>query len=167
MAQSTGWTVSEAAGTVIVRDGSGDRPVRRGTVIAEGATLSTGPGARAVVVRGKDFMTVNANSRVRIPVPADKRGMFDVLQEWGNALFRGTYARPMYEGELRATIGRSAFAAAATPPRATSADGSPSRTMDARPPHPARQGVLRLPPPLRRGGVPLHRLRAGYRGDRR
>ena len=88
MAQSTGWTVSEAAGTVIVRDGSGDRPVRRGTVIAEGATLSTGPGARAVVVRGKDFMTVNANSRVRIPVPADKRGMFDVLQEWGNALFQ-------------------------------------------------------------------------------
>jgi len=87
-AQSANWTVSEAAGKVLVRDASGDHPVSRGALVAAGATLSTGPGSRAVVVRGKDFVTVSANSRIRIPLPTQKRGMFEVLQEWGNAIFQ-------------------------------------------------------------------------------
>jgi hypothetical protein len=88
LAQGAGWTVSEASGTVVVQDAGGKRAAQRGTVIAEGATLSTGAGARAVVVRGKDFMTVNANSRVRIPAAAEQRGVLDVLQDWGNAIFQ-------------------------------------------------------------------------------
>ena len=33
-------------------------------------------------------VTVAANSRVRIPAAAQKQGMFEVIQEWGNAIFQ-------------------------------------------------------------------------------
>ena len=88
-AQGANWTVSEAAGTVTVGTATATMPIRRGGQVPAGAVLSTGAGSRAVLVRGKDFMTVNANSRVRIPVSEQKGGgLFDVLQEWGNAIFK-------------------------------------------------------------------------------
>jgi len=88
IAQVAQWTLSEASGRVLVRDTGGEHAGRRGMTVAPGATLSTGPGARAVVVRGKDFVTVAANSRVRIPTAAQNSGGFDVVQEWGNAVFQ-------------------------------------------------------------------------------
>ncbi|RYG89085.1 MAG: hypothetical protein EON59_02290, partial [Alphaproteobacteria bacterium] len=87
-AQASNWTVSEAAGQVMVRDASGERRAQRGAVVAAGALVATGPGAKAVLVRGKDFVTVAANSRVRIPLAVQKRGMFEIIQEWGNAIFQ-------------------------------------------------------------------------------
>lgn len=87
-AQVAQWTVSEASGRVTVRDASGEHAARRGNLVSPGATLSTGPGARAVVVRGKDFVNVAANSRIRIPTAAQNSGGFDVVQEWGNAVFQ-------------------------------------------------------------------------------
>lgn len=88
-AEVPAWTVSEAAGTVAIRSGNEAVPARRGTTVPAGAILTTGPGSRAVVFRGKDFMTVSANSRVRLPTPQEAGGsLFDVLQEWGNALFQ-------------------------------------------------------------------------------
>ncbi len=68
----------------------------RAETIASAAAPSSRPGrpcrpvssSRAVVVRGKDFVTVAANSRIRIPTAEQKRGMFEVLQEWGNAVFQ-------------------------------------------------------------------------------
>jgi hypothetical protein len=51
--------------------------------------LETGPSSRAVVVRGKDFVTVAPSSRIRIPMAqTQEAGLFDVLQEWGNAIFQ-------------------------------------------------------------------------------
>lgn len=44
--------------------------------------------------------------------------------EWGNVLVRGSYVRPLRDGELRATVGHSGFAAAATPPRRASASNA-------------------------------------------
>ena len=86
--QSLDWKVSEVAGKVVIRDGAGERVASRGTAIAPGAILATGAGGRAVIVRGKDFVTVSASSRLRIPAVAEKRGLFEVLQEWGNAVFQ-------------------------------------------------------------------------------
>jgi hypothetical protein len=88
IAQVAQWTLSEASGRVIVRDAGGEHAARRGSLVVPGATLSTGPGSRAVVVRGKDFVTVAANSRIRIPTADQNSGGFDVVQEWGNAVFQ-------------------------------------------------------------------------------
>ncbi|WP_197432042.1 FecR family protein, partial [Sphingomonas sp. CCH15-F11] len=88
LAQGNGWTISEASGPVTIQDAAGKHAAKRGTPVAEGATVATGAGGRVVVVRGKDFMTVNANSRVRIPQATAQRGVVDVLQDWGNAIFQ-------------------------------------------------------------------------------
>ncbi|MCW3848860.1 FecR family protein [Sphingomonas sp. LB-2] len=88
-AQGANWVVSEAAGKVVVHDASGDHPAKRGTVVPVGGTLTTGAASRAVMVRGKDFATVSANSRVRIPTAQQTQGgRFAVIQEWGNVVFQ-------------------------------------------------------------------------------
>ena len=88
MAQTGGWKITEASGRVIVRDAGGERPVARGAAVPAGSTLSTGPGARAVMVRGEDFVTVSANSRMRVPDAAQATGLLQMIGEWGSAVFR-------------------------------------------------------------------------------
>ncbi|MEO7689752.1 MAG: FecR family protein [Sphingomonas sp.] len=87
-AQSAGWTISEASGRVVIRDSAGDHPGARGAAIPSGATVMTGPNGRAILVRGQDFVTLSANARMRLPVAAQSGGLFQMIQEWGNALFR-------------------------------------------------------------------------------
>src|SRR4051812_18512180 len=87
-AQSASWTISEASGRVVIRDGAGDHAGARGAAVQAGATVMTGPSARAVLVRGKDFVTLSANARMRLPEAAKAGGLFQMIQEWGNALFR-------------------------------------------------------------------------------
>ncbi|WP_169804953.1 FecR family protein, partial [Sphingomonas asaccharolytica] len=86
-AQSADWTVSEASGRVVVRDAAGDHPVVRGTAIRAGTTLLTGVSSRAVLVRGEDFVTVSAASRIRVP-DAKAPGMVQMFLEWGTGLFK-------------------------------------------------------------------------------
>src|SRR5688572_13834295 len=88
-AQSGAWTVSEVSGRVTIRDGSEVETASRGSTVSAGEVVETGAGSRAVVVRGKDFVTVAPNSRIRIPAEQTREaGIFDVLQEWGNAIFQ-------------------------------------------------------------------------------
>ena len=79
---------SEAAGSVTVTEAGRPQAAQRGMHVAPGATVATGNGARAVIVRGRDFVTVAANSRVRVPVAAEKQGLVEMIQEWGNAIFQ-------------------------------------------------------------------------------
>ena len=88
-AQTGLWTVSEVSGRVTLKSDKGTEPVSRGEAVHPGAVLETGPGARAVIVRGKNFVTVAPNSRVRVPAAQTREaGLFDVLHEWGNAIFQ-------------------------------------------------------------------------------
>ena len=88
-AQTASWIVSEVSGRVILREGSKTGPVARGSVVAAGDIVETAAGGHAVIVRGKDFVTVAPNSRIRIPdAKAPEAGLFDVIEEWGNALFQ-------------------------------------------------------------------------------
>lgn len=88
-AQGAGWTISEVAGTVTLKTRETTVQVRRGSAVPAGAVLATGPGSRVVAVRGRDFITVNANSRVQVPGAGDQSaGFFDILQDLGNALFQ-------------------------------------------------------------------------------
>lgn len=87
-AQSLDWVVSDAAGSVSVVEEGKSQPVHRGAHIIPGAVLVTGMSSRAVVTRGHDFVTVSANSRVRIPTAAQKQGLLEIVLEWGNSIFQ-------------------------------------------------------------------------------
>ena len=82
------WTVSEASGRVMVTDASGARTATRGMTVPAGASVTTESGARAVLVRGQEFVTISPNSRLRLVAEAQSAGLIQVLQDWGNALFR-------------------------------------------------------------------------------
>ena len=87
-AQSAPWTISEASGRVVIRDSAGDHAGARGATVPAGATVMTGTTGRAILVRGQDFVTLSANARMRLPGAAQAGGLFQMIQEWGNALFR-------------------------------------------------------------------------------
>jgi hypothetical protein len=87
-AQTGAWAVSEASGRVMIRDAAGERAAQRGSQVPAGATVLTGAGARAVLVRGEDFVTVAPNSRLRVPAAEQAAGLFQMIEEWGNAVFK-------------------------------------------------------------------------------
>jgi hypothetical protein len=87
-AQTGAWAVSEASGRVVIRDAARERAAQRGSQVPAGATVLTGAGARAVLVRGEDFVTVAPNSRLRVPAAEQAAGLFQMIEEWGNAVFK-------------------------------------------------------------------------------
>ena len=94
LAQSASWTVSEARGPVTIERAQGRQAATSGAVVQPGDAIVTGAGGRAVLVQQKDFVTVAANSRIRIPRQAGESGLTRFFQEIGNAVFnvekRGT-----------------------------------------------------------------------------
>ena len=94
IAQSADWTVSEARGPVSIISAQGFEAATRGAGVNPGDTIVTGRGGRAVLVHKKDFVTVAANSRVRIPREGAQTGITRFFQEIGSAIFnvekRGT-----------------------------------------------------------------------------
>lgn len=89
-AQETPWRVTEVSGNVRIADAAGNRPATRGALLSSGATIATAGGARAVLVRGQDYVTVSPNSRLRVPTEAQhgRTGLIQMLTDWGTALFR-------------------------------------------------------------------------------
>ncbi|WP_375421222.1 FecR domain-containing protein [uncultured Sphingomonas sp.] len=88
LAQSQIWRISETAGAVSVRRGTEIKPAARNAVLAPGDAVVTGPGARAVLVHDRDFVTVSANSRVSVPLVQEATGFTRIVQDIGNAIFR-------------------------------------------------------------------------------
>src|SRR3712207_2605454 len=87
LAQST-WTISEASGQVFLQRGGERVAARRGATITTGDTIATGANGRAVLVHNKDFVTVAANSRIRIPAAETGSTITRFFQDLGNAVFR-------------------------------------------------------------------------------
>ncbi|RYG85175.1 MAG: hypothetical protein EON59_12750, partial [Alphaproteobacteria bacterium] len=87
IAQSADWLVSETRGPVTIVTSQGREAATRGAGVNPGDTIVTGPGGRAVLVHKKDFVTVAANSRVRIPREGAQTGITRFFQEFGNAIF--------------------------------------------------------------------------------
>ena len=86
-AQDGPWTVSEAKGVVTVIDTRGQRPAKAGMQLASGATIRTDARASAVLVRGKEFVTLRQNAQLRIAPAVRERGVIQILQDYGSALF--------------------------------------------------------------------------------
>lgn len=88
LAQSAQWTLSEASGDVTVARGTVRVKATRGMVLGIGEAVVTGANGRAVLVHAKDFVTVAANSRVRLPQEAKAAALTRFFQDMGNAIFR-------------------------------------------------------------------------------
>ena len=87
LAQNGAWTVSEAKGTVTVIDARGQRSAKAGTELLSGATVRTAARSSAVLVRGREFVTLRQNAQLRIPEAARERGLVQIIQDYGSALF--------------------------------------------------------------------------------
>ena len=87
LAQSGPWVVSEAQGQVAVRSGAASVAARRGVQVPAGSVVTTGADGNAVLVRGREFVTVRRNSQIRIPAGGEERSIIQIVQDWGSALF--------------------------------------------------------------------------------
>ena len=88
-AQSPAWRLSEAAGDVQVIVNGRSSPALRDTLVMEGALITTGAEARAVIVRGKQFVVISPGSRLRVPAtPESSTGMLQLIVEFGTSLFK-------------------------------------------------------------------------------
>jgi hypothetical protein len=83
------WIVTEISGDVHAQSASGMSPsLARGSVLEAGRTIETGPGARLVLMHGKDLVTVSPNSEFRIPPSADPGERINFIQTLGTILYR-------------------------------------------------------------------------------
>ena len=88
-APAPAWTVSEASGDVRLVENGKTRAARRGALLSSGSIIATGANARAVIVRGKEFVVVSPRSQIRVPAPAEARGgIIQMIADYGTALFR-------------------------------------------------------------------------------
>ena len=88
LAQTPAWRISEVSGQVTIIENGGSRAATRGMLLAQGSTIATAAQARAVVVRGQEFVVVSPRSRLRIPQAQTSGGIVQMLTDWGTALFR-------------------------------------------------------------------------------
>src|SRR3546814_12856016 len=61
------WKVSEVTGDVHLTHDGRSRAATKGALLSSGAVIATGPKARAVIVRGQEFVVVSPSSQLRVP----------------------------------------------------------------------------------------------------
>jgi collagen type III alpha len=82
------WTISESSGPVSVGSRGAIKIGTRGNTLSVGDTVTTGPGGRAVIVRGGEYLVLAPNTRLRVADPAQSSGLMQIIEEAGNILFR-------------------------------------------------------------------------------
>ena len=89
-AGAPGWTISESSGRVVVLRSGVSQIAIRGGLLSPGDLVSTAGNARAVLVRGGEYLVVSPNSRIRIADPVTSGGFTQIIQDLGNTVFRIT-----------------------------------------------------------------------------
>ncbi len=121
MAQEAQWSVQPLDGPVRVRVGDGPwRRINQPTAAGPGTEIETGAGARAVISRLGDTITVAPNSRLMVPVPKAGEPTPNILQALGTALYRmltrvGGNQFEVQTPYLAAIIKGTVFAVSVTP----------------------------------------------------
>ena len=82
------WKMSEASGQVTVASSGLVRGAARGATLTAGDVISTGAKGRAVIVRGQEYLVVAPNTRIRVADPAKSGGMTQIIEQFGNVIFR-------------------------------------------------------------------------------
>ncbi len=119
IANESTWTVSEMSGSVQVAHRGMSRIATRGLSVTAGDTVTTGPGARAVLVRGTEYMMVAAGSRLQLQPEAQSSGLTQMIEEFGNVVFMiKKKTTPHFEVRtpyLAAVVKGTTFAVGVTP----------------------------------------------------
>ena len=87
IAKESTWTVSEMSGSVQVAHRGMSRIATRGLAVTAGDTVTTGLGARVVLVRGTEYMMVAAGSRLQLQPEVQSSGLTQMIEEFGNVVF--------------------------------------------------------------------------------
>ncbi len=82
------WRVSEVSGSVRLTESGVSRNAIRGALLSSGSVIATAPGARAVIVRGEEFVVISPNSQLRVPAAAEANGVMQMIEDFGVALFK-------------------------------------------------------------------------------
>ena len=82
------WVVTEAAGSVQVHRAGHEASIARGTVLSPGDVVTTGAASRAVLVRGQEYVIVSPATRLRLPETEESRGLIQIVEDYGRAMFR-------------------------------------------------------------------------------
>jgi hypothetical protein len=87
-AAAPAWKVSETSGEVRLVENGRARPATKGALLTSGSTIATGPGARAVIVRGEEFVVISPRSQLRVPAESSSNGIMQLIEDFGTALFK-------------------------------------------------------------------------------
>jgi len=83
------WRVSEATGQVQLLENGQARAARKGALLSSGSVIATAANARAVIVRGKEFVVISPSTRIRVPLAEESRGgLMQMITEFGTSLFK-------------------------------------------------------------------------------
>ena len=82
------WQVSEASGEVRLTQNGQSRAAVRGALLASGATITTGAKARAVIVRGEEFVVISPGSQLRVPAANSPNTVMQMIEDFGTAVFK-------------------------------------------------------------------------------
>ena len=119
IANESTWTVSEMSGSVQVAHRGMSRIATRGLSVTAGDTVTTGLGARAVLVRGTEYMMVAAGSRLQLQPEVQSSGLTQMIEEFGNVVFMiKKKTTPHFEVRtpyLAAVVKGTTFAVGVTP----------------------------------------------------
>ena len=88
LAATPAWKVSEVSGDVRMTENGRARPAVRGALLASGATIATGPNARAVIVRGEEFVVISPRTQLRVPAASAPNKIMQLIEDFGTAVFR-------------------------------------------------------------------------------
>lgn len=86
--ENPGWRVSEVSGSVSVGRSGRTLVASRGGKLQPGDLVNTGPGGRAVLLRGQEYVVLSQNSRIEIAEPRQSNGLMQVIEHIGSVLFR-------------------------------------------------------------------------------
>jgi hypothetical protein len=103
LAEDETWTVTEVMGAAsVVSPMVAGHAVKKGEMLAPGATLTTGADGKVVFGDGKTQVTVNSNSRLTMPAdPSDTMTRF--AQDLGSVFFK-VEKRPMQHFEVQTPL---------------------------------------------------------------
>ena len=82
------WKVSEVSGDVRLSEAGKTRAAAKGALLGSGAMITTAPGARAVIVRGGEFVVISPGTRIRVPEESSPNKIMQLIEDWGSALFK-------------------------------------------------------------------------------
>ncbi len=82
------WKVSEVSGDVRLIENGRARGAVKGALLGSGSTIATGANARAVIVRGEEFVVISPRTQLRVPAATAPNRIMQLIEDFGTAVFK-------------------------------------------------------------------------------